>query len=59
MLMGIGWGLCHRKIARVPKYLNHQSPQPNSHTFFYIIKYEYENKCPGLYSLNFKHFIIN
>ena len=33
-IMGIGWGLWHRKILRAPKYLNHQSPQPNPHTFF-------------------------
>ena len=37
MLMGIGWGLCHRKTTRVSKYLNHQSPQPNPHTFFFTL----------------------
>ena len=33
-VLGIGWGLCHRKIARASEYLNHQSPQPNPHTVF-------------------------
>ena len=36
--MGIGWRLYHRKITRVPKYLNDQSPQPNPHTFFFTLK---------------------
>ena len=47
IIMGIGWGLCHRKIARVPKYLNNQSPQPNPHTFFL----HYKIKCRSFMSL--------
>ena len=37
IIMGIGWGLWHRKNLRAPVYLNHQSPQPNPHTFFFTI----------------------
>ena len=36
-IMGIGWGLWHRKNLRAPMYLNHQSPQPNPHTFFFTL----------------------
>ena len=49
-IMGIAWGLCHRKIARVPEYLNHQSPQPNPHTFFFTLK----NNAT---KIKFPHFI--
>ena len=36
-IMGIGRGLWHRENLRAPMYLNHQSPQPNPHTFFFTL----------------------
>lgn len=35
-IMGNGWGLWHKKVTMVYKHLNHQAPQANHHTFFYI-----------------------